>query len=638
MRQIFFLAAFAAAVLSFGQQSVFAQRELPISTIQGDGIVSPYDRQQVKTSGVVTARRRDGFFLQTPDDKVDKDPNTSEGIYVFTKDEPSTDAAIGSLVSITGQVQEFRPRAANGATLPITEISMFADRDRIQVLEKSVPLPKAIEITAADFKANSITELEKYEGMRVVVPQLFVTAPTGGRTNNIENTSESNGTFFGVVKGMEKPFRGAGYDIFEYIFLSKSEKENFQKAHPGIKLFDGNPERLRIESLGLDGGTTLDVPAGTTLKGLSGVMHYSYNTWTILADPTAKPAVESYESTVVKLPAATERQFTVAGMNLENFFDDVDDPGIKEDVVKPEALKARMNKISLTIRERMQMPDVIGVVEAENLAVLKRLAEKINSDAVAAGKPDPKYAAFLEEGNDGRGIDCGFLVKTSRVKVVETKQYGKDEKFASPGSPNEIYLNDRPPLLLKATVSDPKTGVPFAFTVIVNHLKSFLGYNDPKRQDAVRLKKRLQAEFLAKLVSARQKADPNERIILLGDFNAYQFSDGIVDVIGTIKGTPAAKDAVLNPSEDLVNPDLVNLVDLITQTQRYSYNYDGNGQVLDHMIVTANFVPYVGGFGYARVNADFPESYRSDATSPERYSDHDAAIGYFSIDPKKTAK
>ena len=78
MRQIFFLAAFAVAVLSFGQRSVFAQRELPISTIQGDGIMSPYDRQQVKTSGVVTARRRDGFFLQTPDDKVDKDPNTSE--------------------------------------------------------------------------------------------------------------------------------------------------------------------------------------------------------------------------------------------------------------------------------------------------------------------------------------------------------------------------------------------------------------------------------------------------------------------------------------------------------------------------------------------------------------------------------
>lgn len=638
MKKLFALAVFAAALFTVGQSSVFAQKELAISAIQGDGIASAYERQQVKTSGVVTARRRDGFFLQTPDGKDDKNPKTSEGIYVFTKDAPSADAAIGSLISITGQVQEFRPRAANGATLPITEISMFADRDKIQILEKSVPLPKPVEITAADFKDNSLTELEKYEGMRVIVPQLFVVAPTGGRVNNIENTTESNGSFFGVVKGMDKPFRGAGYDIFSYVFLSKSEKESFQKEHPGIKLFDGNPERLRIESLGLDGGTPIDVAAGTTLKDLTGVMHYSYNTYTILTDAGARPAVAGYESTVVKLPAATDRQFAVAGMNLENFFDDVDDPGIKEDIVKTDALKARMNKISLTVRDRMQMPDVIGVVEAENLAVLKRLAEKINSDAVTAGKPDPKYAAFLEEGNDGRGIDNGFLVKTSRVKAVEVKQYGKDEKFASPGSSSDIYLNDRPPLLLRASVADPKTGEPFAFTVIVNHLKSFLGYNDPKRQDAVRLKKRLQAEFLAKLVETRQKADPNERIILLGDFNAYQFSDGIVDVVGTIKGTPAAKDAVLNPSDDLVNPDLVNLVDLITEKQRYSYNFDGNGQVLDHMIVTANLVPYVSGFGFARVNADFPESFRSDASRPERYSDHDAAIGYYSLDAKKTTK
>lgn len=638
MKKFFVLAALAAAFFSFGQASVFAQKELAISAIQGDGIVSPYEREQVKTSGVVTARRRDGFFLQTPDDKVDKDPKTSEGIYVFTKNAPSEDAAIGSLISITGQVQEFRPRAANGATLPLTEISMFADRDRIQVLEKNVPLPKPVEITEADLKENSITELEKYEGMRVVVRELFVTAPTGGRVNNIENTTESNGTFFGLVKGVQKPFRGAGYDIFEYVFLSKSEKEKFQKEYPEVKLFDGNPERLRIESLGLDGGTPLDVAAGTTLKDVTGVMHYSYNTYTILADPTARPSVAGYESTVVHLPAATERQFSVAGMNLENFFDDVDDPGIKEDIVKTDALNARMNKISLTIRDRMQMPDVIGVVEAENLAVLKRLAEKVNRDAVAAGKPNPQYTAYLDEGNDGRGIDSGFLVKASRVKVVETKQYGKDDKFSSPGSPEPIYLNDRPPLMLRASIADPKSGEPFAFTVIVNHLKSFLGYNDPKRQDAVRLKKRLQAEFLAKLVETRQKADPNERMILLGDFNAYQFSDGIVDVIGTIKGTPAAKGAVLNPSEDLVNPDLVNLVDLITEKQRYSYNYDGNGQVLDHMIVTANLVPYVSGFGYARVNADFPESYRSDAARPERYSDHDAAIGYFSFDAVKKPK
>jgi predicted extracellular nuclease len=40
----------------------------------------------------------------------------------------------------------------------------------------------------------------------------------------------------------------------------------------------------------------------------------------------------------------------------------------------------------------------------------------------------------------------------------------------------------------------------------------------------------------------------------------------------------------------------------------------------------------VKGFGYLRINADFPESLRNDDTRPERYSDHDPAIALFSLD------
>src|SRR5699024_6485227 len=123
----------------------------------------------------------------------------------------------------------------------------------------------------------------------------------------------------------------------------------------------------------------------------------------------------------------------------------------------------------------------------------------------------------------------------------------------------DIFLNDRPPLMLRAAIDDAKTGQTFEFTVIVNHLKSFLGYDDPKQQDNVRLKKRLQAEFLAKFVQERQTKNPNEHIVLVGDFNAYQFNDGIVDVIGAIKGKPAVVGEVMNPSEDFVNPDLTDL-------------------------------------------------------------------------------
>jgi predicted extracellular nuclease len=121
-------------------------------------------------------------------------------------------------------------------------------------------------------------------------------------------------------------------------------------------------------------------------------------------------------------------------------------------------------------------------------------------------------------------------------------------------------------------------------------------------------------------------------IALIGDFNAYQFDDGVMDVIGTIKGKPAAKDQVLISSDDLLSPDLTDLVDVIKPAEKYSYVYDGSAQVLDHFLISPAFVNHVKGFGYARVNADYPESLRSDDTRVERYSDHDPAIAYFSLE------
>jgi predicted extracellular nuclease len=355
-----------------------------------------------------------------------------------------------------------------------------------------------------------------------------------------------------------------------------------------------------------------------------------------LTDVNARPSVVSYPKQI-SMPAPAERQFTVAGMNLENFFDDQDDPEIKEDIVTTDSFNKRMRKISVAVRGIMQTPDVIGIVEAENLAALKRLAEKINADAEAAGKPNPKYEAYLIDGNDGRGIDVGYLVKSARVKVLEIKQLGKEIEFTNANTKEDNFLNDRPSLMLRASVTDAKTNQPFELSIVVNHLKSMRGYDDPKQMDNVRLKKQLQAAFLASWVNERQKANPQEKLILIGDFNAFQFNDGVMDVVGTIKGAPPGKEQVLMASDDLVETDLVNLVDLIKPEEQYSYRFDGNGQVLDHVIISSNLMKYAQGFGYARINADFPESYRGD-DRPERFSDHDVAVAYFSLEPKPEPK
>lgn len=610
--------------------SALAQKELSIAQIQGSKNVSEHVGASVRTTGIVTARIRSGFFLQTPDGKTDADPLTSEGIYVFTKDEPPAEAAIGNEIAVSGNVEEFRHRNENYG-LTITEINHFIGRDQLRVVSSGNPLPTPITLTHADFASNKVDQLEKYEGMRVHVAEMTAVAPTGGRVDAKTESVVSDGVFYAVLKGTPRPFREPGMSVVQFLGSDEKDREKWKKDVPRLPLFDHNPEVLRVETLAQAGSPVLNVLARSEIKDVTGVVHFAFNRYSILTDAGARPSVTATGRPVV-MPETTERQISIAAANIESLFDDVDDPGRREEVVTADAFQKRIGKVSIAVRDYLQLPDVFAVVEAENLNVLKKLATKINADTVAAGKPDPKYEAYLFEGNDGRGIDNGFLVKSSRVKVVSAKQVGKDEKYKNPRTGTDNFLNDRPPIVLELTIADPKTGNPFPFTIVNNHMKSFRGVDDPEDGPNVRMKKKLQAEFLAKWVNDRQKANRNERILLVGDFNAFQFSDGLVDQIGTIIGRPAPKDAVLMASNDLVETDLVNLVNLIKVDQQYSYTFDGNAQVLDHFIANQQMRKHLAGFGYLRVNADYPQILRAVPDRVERFSDHDVAVGYFNLD------
>jgi hypothetical protein len=135
-------------------------------------------------------------------------------------------------------------------------------------------------------------------------------------------------------------------------------------------------------------------------------------------------------------------------------------------------------------------------------------------------------------------------------------------------------------------------------------------------------------------VQQRQHLNPGERIVLVGDFNAFQFNDGYVDTIGTIKGTPAPGDEVVLASLSLVNPVLTNLADAVPAAERYSYSFDGNAQVLDHILVNHAVLASVRNIYYARNDADYPESMRGDPSRPERVSDHDMPVAYFTLDAR----
>lgn len=585
--------------------------DVAIHDIQGPGMNSPYNGQKVRTTGIVTARKTNGFFLQTPDLQADADPNTSEGIFVFTSSTPPASAEKGNEVAVVGTVQEF---VAAAFSPPMTEISGFAV---VTQLSTGNPLPTPVNLTAADtYPATSLEHLERFEGMRVHVDSLTVVAPTDGNVNETSATATSTGVFYAVVTGVPRPFREAGVE----------DPLPFPAGAPAnVPRFDANPEKLRLDSDGQVGVPKLEVTSNAVLTDVTGVVDYAFRAYTILPDAT--PTVAGSMS-AVPVPGATADEFTVASFNMQRFFDDINNGAADDATLSPTAFQNRLNKASLTIRNVLGTPDVIGMQEIESLFVLQTLANKINADAVAAGDPDPQYQAYLEEGNDPGGIDVGFLVKSSRVTVNSVMQFGKDATYINPVDSQPDLLNDRPPLMLRATVS--RTHAPdFKVTVISNHLRSLNGVEDADGR--VRAKRRAQAEYLATLIQGEQSGNPVVNIISLGDYNAFGVNDGYVDVMGTIRGDPTPADEVTLASDDLVDPNLVDLATTLPPDQQYSYVFDGNAQELDHALVNSNLYGRLSRFAIARVNSDFPESMRGTATRPERLSDHDPLVSYFNL-------
>ena len=604
---------------------------LKIHQIQGTGSESTYVGVEVEVDGIVTGVKSNSFFLQEEDSDADEDAATSEGIVVFTGSAPPAAAAVGNRVLVTGTVSEFVP-SADPLQPPLTEIVGPV------VLLQAVgePLPAAIPLTDVyPDPGDAFDQLEALEGMRVSVASLTVVGPTLGSVNEPNATATSNGVFYGVIEPNPRPFREPGV-------------QEPDPAPIDVPRFDTNPERIRVDSDALVGAAVLNVGTGAVVTGLVGPLDYSFRAYTIDPDPASPPGTSGAPVPVaVAAPALDE--LTVAAFNLERFFDDVDDPSIGEPVLTTTAYSNRLAKASLAIRDYLRTPDILAVVECENLSTLEALAAQIDTDAAGAAQPLPEYAAYLVEGNDVGGIDVGFLVKTAeflggipRVEVVSVVQEGADELVTNPNASTEL-LNDRPPLVLDAIVHHP-SGVSFPVVAIANHLRSHGGVSDtspgsngwPTVGDRVRNKRQKQAEYLAGLVQDRQDSDPAEHLVLLGDFNAFEFNDGLVHSIGVIVGDPAADEATVVPGDgvDLVEPDL-EILQAADTDERYSYVFDGNAQSLDHLLFSAPLLADTTArrVEHPRISADFPETDRNDYTpgNPRRLSDHDPLVGYFTV-------
>ncbi|MCG8456571.1 MAG: thrombospondin type 3 repeat-containing protein, partial [Holophagales bacterium] len=341
--------------------------------------------------------------------------------------------------------------------------------------------------------------------------------------------------------------------------------------------------------------------------------------------PTLGPVVDPLDP--VRTPAAGE--LTLGSLNAERLFDDIDDPPdmnsqgeVRNDTVQSTLdYDTQRIKLARYILTALGAPDVLALQEVESLVVLQDLATEINTlDGTVS------YTALLQEGNDVGTIDVGFLVRTS-ITVGTVTQLGKLETFVFDAVTD--LTHDRPPLLLEATYDD--NGVPFPFAAMVLHNRSLSGIDDPADGPRVRQKRLEQAQSIAQMAQDFQTLNPSTPLVVLGDFNAFEFTDGYVDVVGQIAGVAVPADNLLS-GPDLVTPDLTIETLLIPAEERYSFIFGGVSQALDHALTTVSADPYIRGLEYGRGNADASQDQAGDAATPLAASDHDGLVLYVMTD------
>ncbi len=614
--------------------------------------VSPYAGQTVTTTGVVTTVLSNAFFMQSRDADADTNPLTPEGVEVFTSTKPTV--VVGNFVKVTGTVQTYP--AVTASHTPATELT---SPTVVLMAPGTVALPTAVTLTTAMLSpSGGLYQLTPYEGMRVAIPSLTTTSGTLGSitdANEPSETATSTGQFYAVITGTPRPFREPGIDLRDPVVPGRPAN---------VKVFDDNPERILVDS-DLSGGSSIELSTGAVLANVSGVLDFTYSSDAyydpsrLILDPDAAYPRSNVTAgmTVQPAPAKASNEFTIASYNIERFYNTnaADDlyyvpagvNGYNGNSSTPTlsngqtflseaadntlaAYTRRLQKLSLAVRNVLNSPDVVTLEEVENQSVAVDIANQINTDAGIPGL----YTGYSTDNStyftqDGTGISVGFLVKNT-VDNLGISQYGAGETFLLPGASTLTTLNDRPWLVLKAGIKRAVGTKDYPVTVIVNHMKALTGQNSTTTT-STRTKKELQAEDIAKFIQTQQAAGVH--VVSGGDFNAFEFSDGYNDTLATYTNVNVLPpDQVVQPGvAGLVTPPLTDLALTIPANQRWSYQEDGNAQILDHMVVTQDLVNTGVRFAYAHNNADFPLTAYNDASTPARTSDHDPAIGFFTL-------
>jgi predicted extracellular nuclease len=553
-----------------------------IHTVQGVKRRSTYT--SVTVTGVVTAIRSGaGFWIQ--ETAPDADPRTSEGLYVYTGSTPRT--TVGDRVQVTGTVSEYYPGGTGAGGQSVTELT----NARWSTLSTGNPLPAPVVLSDATVPAAytatgdletltlapstyALDLFESLEGMRVQVTDARVVGATNGY-----------GEAFVTARPTQNPTPRGGTVYGSYAAQ--------------------NSGRIKVSSL-----TGTKVPAanvGDVLAGATvGPMDYDQFGGYLIAATTLGARRDNHLAAERTTAQGTD-QLAVATYNVENL-----DPGDPQ---------AKFDRLAAGVVTNLRSPDILAVEEIQDdngatddsVVTAGRTYGKLIAAISAAGGPAYQYRQIdpvddADGGEPGGNIRVGFLFNPARVSftdraggtattaVTVVADGGQAHLSASPGrvSPADSAWSATRKPLVGEFVFGGRTVI-----VVANHLSSKGGdqplharVQPPARPSDT--KRRAQAAVVDTFLKQVFAAQADARVVVLGDMNDYEFS-------GTLSGLVAGT-------------SMTDLVTGLPAGERYSYVYEGNSQVLDHICASASFAGVQ--YDVVHVNAEFAD----------QASDHDPQV------------
>lgn len=599
-----------------------------IGDVQGASHISPLvgttvsDVDGIVTRAITTGSAR-GFFMQDPRAGGDGNAATSDGIFVFTGS-TSPGVVVGDLVRVGGTVQEFRAGCAACAptdtaynNLTITQIqaslSTIAKVSTGNALPSAAVIgvggslppnrigtnfPGAVGIEAAGYAfnpaVNAIDYYESLEGMRVQVMGAVAVGPTNS---------------FGEIP----------------VLADDAAAALLRTSRGGVAVAPGNfnGERVILDDRFVGSGPMPKVKAGDKLGDVIGLMDYNFANYKLQL--TEVPTVIDGGLTKESAPAAKPGQLSVASFNVEN--------------LAGNSSAAKFAGIAGQIVGNLKSPDIIGLSEIQDdngttdngVVSAGTTFAKLIAAIQAAGGPTYAFRQIdpvnnSDGGAPGANIRVGFLYNPATVSFVDkpggdattptslnpdgspTLSPGRIDPTnpawsAQPLAPGEVFPFDgaRKPLVGEFLFNGER------ITVVVNHLKSksqdqplFGRFQDPTEFTAAQ--RVALAKVLADFIESILAADPDAHILLLGDYNDFQFSDAMAEIIAA---------------------GIKNLYDLLPESERYSYVFDGNSQALDHILASPWMAKILASFDVVHMNSEF--------LSTDRFSDHDALLAVFDV-------